>query len=318
MHLERRSWPTLTALRMFEAAARLSSFSKAAGELSVSQAAVSRQVRLLEQGLNCQLFRRLPRTLTLTEEGRRYLPCVREALKLISEGTADLLAKERRSTLTVGTTLAFASLWLVPRLRSFVADHPEIDLRIAASDAVADLPHDGIDVAIRYGRGDWLGAKAELLLKEQVFPVCEPALLKSVRRVARPEDLQNLPLLCYEGAEGTFQDWQVWFKSMGLEAMEVQQPLGLNNYELLLKAARDGHGVILGTSYFVEEDLRAGSLVRPFGDLTMDGYGYYLVLPISRRPDHKVAAFLEWVKQLARRDLSPTAVPSPKENLSIS
>ena len=187
-----RRLPPLNALRAFEAAARHLSFTRAASELNVTQAAISHQIKTLEEHLGLPLFRRLNRALMLTDEGQSLFPAVRDALDGLAEAIARLRAGETGGTLTVSTLPSFAVKWLVPRMSHFQDRHPDIDLRISAKEYLVDFTRDGIDVAIRFGRGDWPGVRAEWMADEELTPVCSPSLLPGLRS---PGDLAHVTLL---------------------------------------------------------------------------------------------------------------------------
>src|SRR3954471_7049645 len=190
-----RRLPPLNAIRAFEAAARHLSFTRAAEELNVTQAAISHQLKGLEDVLGLPLFRRMNRSLMLTEAGQSYLPPLRDALDQIADATAKLKASDSGGTLDISTLASFAAKWLVPRLPRFQERHPQIDVRLSTSSHMVDFTQQEVDVAIRFGRGGWPGVRAERLLTEDVFPVCAPCLLAGGKSLKTPEDLANFPLL---------------------------------------------------------------------------------------------------------------------------
>lgn len=288
-----RSLPPLNGLRAFEAAARHLSFTKAAEELHVTQAAVSHQIKNLEERLGMRLFRRLNRALLLTDEGQRLFLPVRDAFERLAEAVEGLRARDTGGPLTVSVLPSFAAKWLVPRLSRFQERCPDIDLRITALERLVDLVRDDVDIAIRFGSGTWPGLKAEMILEDRITPVCSPALAKRLRE---PADLAHATLL-HETMEPmrNFPDWAAWLQAAGVSGVDVSRGLRFSHTHILLQAAIDGRGVALGQLPLAADDLAAGRLVAPF-DLSLPiGYAYYLVyLPeAAERP--KIKAFREWV-----------------------
>jgi LysR family transcriptional regulator, glycine cleavage system transcriptional activator len=205
-----RRLPPLNALRVFEAAARLRSMKEAAEELAVTPGAVSQQIALLEDRVGTSLFRRLNRSLELTEAGPIYFSPVRAAFRQLEEATRRVAAISEGRVLTVSASPAFAASWLVPRLGDFQLNHPETDLRVVTSRALADFERDGIDVAIRHGLGRWKGLRAYRIAAVRMIPVCSRSLLRGRARPRRAEDLAVLPLL-HDAAR---QDWALWFQAL--------------------------------------------------------------------------------------------------------
>lgn len=299
-----RSLPPLNGLRAFEAAARHLSFTRAAEELHVTQAAVSHQIKGLEERLGMRLFRRLNRSLLLTDEGQRLFLAARDAFERLAEAIEGLRARDTGGPLTVSVLPSFAAKWLVPRLSRFQERYPDIDLRITALERLVDLVRDDVDVAIRFGSGKWPGVRAEMILEDRVTPVCSPALAERLRE---PADLAHVTLL-HETMEPmrNFPDWAAWLRAAGVTGVDVSRGLRFSHTHILLQAAIDGRGVALGQSPLAADDLAAGRLVAPF-DLSLPvGYAYYLVyLPeAAERP--KIKAFREWVTaEMAERRSAP-------------
>ena len=240
----RRRLPPLNALRAFEAAARHLSFTRAADELAVTQAAVSHQVKTLEEWLGLKLFQRENRTIYLTREGQTYLPAVRQALDTVAEATRRLLESDAQGPLTVSVLPSFAAKWLLPRLAAFRARHPEIDVRISSNDQPIDFARDDVDMAVRMGRGEWTGVTAIKFLEEDLFPVCAPALLAGAHPLNRPEDLRHHTLL----HDDMRQDWRTWLMAAGGEGVDPQRGPGYTDSALVIQAAVEGQGVALGRS----------------------------------------------------------------------
>jgi LysR family glycine cleavage system transcriptional activator len=287
--------PSLNGLRAFEAVARHMSFTKAAEELNVTQTAVSHQIRRLETELGGPLFLRLNEGLVLSEDGHAYLPGVRAAFHELRYSTEQLLASRDKSVLTISTLVSFASKWLLPRLPSFQQAFPAIDVRISAVTELVDFRKGTIDAAIRYGRGDWKGLRGDFLMSDDVFPVCSPALAKTLRT---PADLANHALLQVSGA--TAGDWSAWLRAAGQSPQLAEGPrLTFDLALMAVQAAVDGQGVCIGRSTYVEDDLRAGRLVAPFDLRLQDELGFYLVAPHETAQSKKIVAFRTWLLALS-------------------
>jgi len=290
-----RRLPPLNALRAFEAAARHLSFTRAAGELNVTQAAISHQVKALEDWLGLSLFRRLNRALRLTEEGQAYLPPVRDALDKLDEATRRLRGGEASRTLTVSTLDSFAAGWLVPRLRRFRTEFPEIDVRVTAAAHLVDFSREDVDMAIRYGPGRWPGVDAVRLLHEDIFPVCSPALLEGPHPLRRPADLAHHTLL----HDDMPVNWRGWLTAAGLEGVDAERGPFYGQSHLVIQAAVNGEGVALGRSPLVAGALADGRLVKPFEISLPAEYAYYVVYPTAAAEQPKIQAFRDWLLQEA-------------------
>ncbi len=298
-----RRLPPLNALRAFEAAARHLSFTKAAEELHVTPGAVSQQVKALEEYLGTTLFQRLNRALTLTEEAEACLPALREGFAKLAEATAMLTAHEAQNRLTVSAAPSFASKWLVPRLGQFQQHHPDIDIWVSADMELVDFARDGVDLAIRYGGGDYPGMWVEKLLTESVFPVCSPDLLSGPDALNTPADLARVTLLHDNSPEHdeSCPDWPMWLKAANVSGVDGSRGLRFNQSSLVLEAAIGGRGVALAKSTLAAADLAAGRLARPF-DITFPiDFAYYLVCPPSKAHLPKVKAFVTWIRGVARQ-----------------
>lgn len=291
--------PSLNGLRAFEAAARHLSFTVAATELNVTQTAVSHQIRRLEQELGLRLFVRQNRTLALTPQGRDYLPGVRSAFQDLRLATDRLMRRNNTRILTVSTLASFASKWLLPKLADFQATHAGIDVHIASSTALVDFNRDEVDAAIRYGRGQWPGLRADWLMADEVFPVCSPALLNGPKPLRRPEDLAGHTLLYTSGATG--DDWRQWLTAAELPLTLLDAPaLSFDLTLITIQAAIDGLGVAIGRTAYVAADIANGRLVVPFAVKLPSDAGYYLVSPATRPDPPKLAAFRDWLTAAAR------------------
>lgn len=296
--------PPLTAVRYFEAAARHLSFTKAAQELHVTHSAISHQIKALEEWLGMPLFRRLNRSIVLTEAGQTYMRPVREALEKLGEASRLLRAREQTGTLTVSTMSSFAAKWLVPRLGAFRRQHPGVDVRISTTARLVDFAREDVDVAIRVGRGNWPGLRIDRLMRENLFPVCSPDLLKAGPPLRQPGDLLKHSLLHdFDWSEDL---WARWLKVAGVDAGNVKPALTFNQSDLMIQAAMNGLGVALTQEALVRDDLASGRLVKPFDiDMPID-WAYYLVAPESMADRPKVRAFRDWLlAEIAGQDAPP-------------
>ncbi len=286
-----RRLPSLNALRAFEAAARHLSFTKAAGELNVTQAAISHQVKALEERLGVVLFRRLNRALLLTDAGQGFLPPLREAFDQMAAATERLRVDDSRGVLTLTTLPSIAARWLVPRLGRFHEAYPDIDLRIDASQHLTDFARENVDIALRYGGGEWDGMRADRLMTEDFFPVCSPRLLDLDPPLREPADILHHTLL----HDNSPTDWTMWFLAAGIEGGDPTRGPAFTDSSRVLQAAAEGQGVALGRGVLAAADLEAGRLVRPF-DLSLEAkYAYYLVCPQATAESPKIASFRAWL-----------------------
>ncbi|MCK1738822.1 transcriptional regulator GcvA [Bradyrhizobium sp. 138] len=284
--------PSLNGLRAFEAAARHLSFTLAASELNVTQTAISHQIRRLEEELGIRLFIRQNRALALTPEARDYLPGVRAAFNDLRLATDRLLRKDDDKVLTVSTIASLAAKWLLPRLTDFQERHPGIDVRITTSTSLVDFQRDNVDAAIRYGRGQWPGLRADWLMADELFPVCSPSLLRGDKPLRRPEDLKDHVLLHTTSGD----DWRLWLTAAGLPAGLSRQPgITLDMTLMTVQAAIDGMGVAMGRTSYVQDDIAKGRLVVPFKIALPADAGFYLVSPEGRREAPKLIAFRDWM-----------------------
>ena len=291
-----RRLPPLNALRAFEAAARHLSFTKAAQELHVTQAAISHQVKGLEEILGIQLFRRLNRRLALTEAGQDYLPPLRDAFDAIAAATQRLHEREEGSALKISVLLSFASAWLLPRLSAFRRLHPEIDILVTAGDTLVDFELDDFDMGIRYGLGSYPGLRVDLLMGDEVYPVCSPKLLDGPHPLRRPADLEHHTLL-HDTVQGTPDDpdWRLWLRQAGVEGVDPTRGPGFSHGNFLLSAAVAGEGVALLRRSLVADDIKARRLICPFGPIFPTRFVYSLVAPPHKAEIPKVVAFRDWI-----------------------
>jgi DNA-binding transcriptional LysR family regulator len=301
-----RDLPSLDLLKGFEAAARNLSFTKAAAELFVTQSAISRQMKALEDQLGVTLFRRRHRELRLTEEGQTLYKTASDALRLLRD-VAGKLGAGTGGMLTVTTTVSFAALWLVPRLNDFRRAHPGIDMRLAATNEIQDLEREGIDVAIRYCTPKTAGEGAVRLFGEMVFPVCSESVLAG-RKLKVPQDLSGHVLLHYDDPERRYPwlSWDVWFELTQTQSVKPSGTLRFSHYDQLIQAAIDGQGIALGRTRFVDKWVKLGKLVLPFGKRYMrspaDSRAYFIVLPRGAGTKHEATEFSRWLLRLAQAD----------------
>jgi LysR family glycine cleavage system transcriptional activator len=286
--MRRPALPPLNALRSFEAAARHLSFTASARELAVTQAAVSHQVKALEEFLGCRLFERRTRALALTHEGRALLPAASAAFAGLAEAVERIRSGEVRRALTVSVLPSFAARWLVPRLRRFRRAHPQIELHVKPAAELVDLTRDEADVAIRWGRGRYPGLAVEHLRGDTLFPVCRPGLVRG----GRPHELLRHTLLYDDDAH---DDWPRWLEAAGVAVGRRPRAMIFSDASMMLQAAAGGLGVALARGVLVAAELRAGRLVQPYPLTIPAVFSYYLVCLPARAQEPKLRAFREWV-----------------------
>ena len=297
-----RRLPPLNALRAFEAAARLGSFVRAADELSVTPAAVSQQVRLLEAELGVTLFRRLARGLVVTEAAKRVLPELGKAFAHLERAVEDVRGGSLAGPLVISVIPSFAARWLLPRLAGFVSTYPEIEITVKAEMRNVDFAREDVDLGIRYGKGMYPGLETRLLMTEQVFPVCAPGLLCGAKPLRRLEDLRHHTLLHdrqISGEEPSLQ-WRHWLRDAGVVGIDADHGPGFTDSTMLMEAALHGMGVALGRSGLCADDLAAGRLARPFLLSRPADYSYYLVTPEGHAANPRVRAFVTWAEEQAQ------------------
>jgi len=296
--------PPLGQLEAFEAAARYLSFTRAADELSLTQSAVSRQIKALEDHFELPLFRRLHRALRLTEEGQMLYQAVGEMLSQLHDVAGRLRRTTERRTVVVTTTPGFAGVWLIPRLSSFTALHPGVDVRISAANGFVNLVRDGVDLAIRYHTREGVGEHADRLFGEVIFPVCSPRLARDpARPLKKPEDLRQHTLLHMElDAAGVLQSWAMWLRALKLEGLTPAGVLHFSMYDQMIQAALAGQGVALGRSPLIDSLLRSRKLVAPFKQTMASPRSYYLVQSPAAAKKAEVQAFVAWLHREADSD----------------
>jgi LysR family glycine cleavage system transcriptional activator len=295
--------PPLDRVRSFEAAARCLSFTKAAAELFVTQSAVSRAVQSLEGQLGVKLFHRRHRALLLTEAGQALYRTSAEVLEKLRDTIGRIHVGTDSGTLTVTTSVGFASLWLVPRLPVFRERYPEIAVRIAAANEFSDLERECIDVAIRYCVPKGTPKGAVRLFGEELFPVCSPKLLRR-GGLRTPEDLRRQVLLHFEepALRGNWLHWSVWFEAMRLKPPLPERGLSFSHYDQMIQAAVSGQGVALGRTPLVKQLLKQGALVTPFDRRTATSRAYYVITAAGAGERAAVRNFVAWLEEVAARE----------------
>ncbi len=305
--------PPLNGLRAFEAAARNLSFAKAAAELNVTPAAVSHQIRSLERTVGVRLFRRLNRSIVLTDAGARTYPGIKASFEELHRAVGRIGAPDRADRVVIATISPhFAAKWLVPRLSRFIERHPEIDLRIAASNAVIDLTTDKADVAIRYNLGNNNGLVADKLMDEAVTPMVSPKLLSGPSPIHSPADLQNHALIHDDTLLRHWPDspaWSKWLDLAGYPELDVNTGLHFDHSDHCIDAAIQGAGVVLGRRAMSSRDIELGHLVAPFDlDLPFQG-GIYSVTTERKSENPDIRAFRDWLREEASQTPMGTQMP---------
>lgn len=283
----------LGSIRVFEAAARLGGYTRAAEELGMTQAAVSWQIRALETRLEQTLFQRVGREMRLTPAGERLARAAGEALATLRSAVEEITEGEE-AVLSITTLQTLASQWLAPRLGAFQLAHPKLAVRLDASTRLMDLRREGADIAIRAGDGDWPGLEAVHLMPALMTPLCSPDL---AARFKTPADLVHAPRV------GSDEEWRMWFAEAGVaDPPRTASRLQADTQVLEVASAFGGDAVALGSPIFFSADLAAGRLVQPFDAVAAFTGGYWLAWPAERRRAAKIAAFREWVVAAAQAD----------------
>ncbi len=291
--------PPLDLIVTFEAAARLLSFTRAAQERFVTQSAVSRQMRALEEDLGVALFRRGHRALTLTDEGHQLYGVCSRMLEGLRDSVGKLRAPARRDVLTVTTTPGLASLWLIPRLADFTQRHPGIDVRVDATFTRRDLRADGIDVAIRYAMAG--STEGERLFGEESMPVCSPTLPAGGIALEAPVDLERHTLLRMSDPIGgpPTDEWDVWLQAVGVPGLQPAATLSFSNYSEVISAATLGQGVAMGRRPLVDALLASGALVVPFKGRLASPRAYFVQVAERSAPKPSARALRDWLLEQA-------------------
>jgi LysR family transcriptional regulator, glycine cleavage system transcriptional activator len=291
--MSNRGLPPLNWLRAFDAAARTLSFTEAARELNLTQAAISKQVKSLELNLRHQLFHRHARSLELTKTGEAYLPKVLDALDRLAIGTREVFGQRNSEALTVRCAVSFSVNWLAPRLPSFFQRYPDIPIRILSSVWTDPFDVEAFDLDIQYGTGQWAGLKSHRLTTECITPLCDP---ETVKRLRSPDDLQNERLLHVMGYQ---EGWGRWLVAAGAAHTDMGQGLRVDTSLAAFALAARGAGVALGRTSLAEEELRAGRLVAPFDLNVAIEEAFHLLVPEVANPHPHTQLFTRWILEMA-------------------
>lgn len=297
----RRQLPPLNALRAFEAAARHLSISLAAAELKVTPAAISHQIRLLEDHIGLPLFTRNGRGLALTDAGGAGLRDLREGFARLGAAMDAIDSLGEAGVLSVSVAPSFASKWLLPRLESFQDRHPEIDVHVSASMQLSDFVKDGVDIAIRYGSGRYADVAVEQLLPESLIPVCSPDYLKRNGPFHGAEDLVEATLLHDDSPDNdsSCPNWEMWLSAAGAKHIDASRGPRFNQSSMVIEAAVLGRGLALAKTTLAAEDIRQGRLVQPFAATHKLDFAYYIVAPRAKLNLPKVSHFIDWLRREA-------------------
>ena len=293
-----RKLPPLNSLQAFEAAARLSSVTQAAAELYVTQAAISHQIKTLENYLDARLFKRLPRRLVLTAAGQQLLPILQQSFNQIAATVAQISQKDGHKTLKIRLAPSFAAKWLSPRLKHFRELYPSIDLCLFHALGAVDFSREDIDIAVTYGRGNWPGVECYPVMQLDFFPVCSPSLLFNRKAITDLKHLANYTLL----HDADYTCWADWLSEAGANSVNSRRGTIIDDTNVLIQAAIDGQGIALCSTLFVADHLQAGRLVRLFDKVLLNEYAYYIVYPKKHLQHHSVIAFRDWMLEQASCD----------------
>ena len=302
--------PQLGFIQGFEAAARNLSFTKAAAELFITQSAVSRQVKALEDHLGVTLFERRQRVLALTESGHALYRVATDVLERLQAATDQLRASGRSRQLSLTTTTGFASLWLIPRLQRFTRLYPDVDVRISATTTVINLERSLVDLAIRYCRPEDVPERAIRLFGEEVVVVSGRSLLHDRSRpLKRPHDLKHHVLLHFDYAGAQFLDWGTWLTSLGIGDLRSAGALHFSQYEQMIQAAISGQGVALGRQPLVNDLTQSGALVTPFRKAVVGSRAYFIIESEHGAAKPHVRQFAAWLMEEAKGSTQPQRLP---------
>lgn len=290
--------PSLNAVRAFEAAARLGGFTAAARELKLTQSAISRHVRTIEDEFGVPLFERRGRSVVLSEAGAAYYSAVAGGLQSLRRASADMYRRRRTSNqVTISLLPSLAALWLAPRLVEFTLRYPGVDLRVHTSRAVVDMRRDGIDVCLRYGVGSWPDVEATHFVDEWLTPVCSPEFAQTKDIFGKPERVVGLKLLRDDIVDG----WDPWLEAVGVKSAKLKFGPVIDESATLLKLAASGAGLALGRSLLIERDLAEGRLVAPFETRVPARFSYWLVTPHRSEPNVATRTLIQWLRRLPKQ-----------------
>ncbi|WP_301836640.1 LysR substrate-binding domain-containing protein [Burkholderia cenocepacia] len=297
----RKRLPPLNTISAFEASARLMSFTKAAEELHLSQGAVSRQIQVLEERMGVPLFTRRHKEIQLTRAGLIFQQAIAQSLNTIRRAVTMIEALDT-STVTIAASNAMANFWLMPAIFEFSTQHPNIDIRVLASNSLVDPWHEPVDLAIRYGDGHWPNLAKVKLFEEEIFPVCTPAYQKA-HEIKSVQDLMECELIEYASDSADSNSWDTWLEHAGVQHGAARKHLTLSNYDLVYRAACSGKGVALAWAYGVPEEDRGALLVRPLDVSVKTGLCEYIVYADTEELSAPARIFLSWLTDFANQSL---------------
>lgn len=292
----RHRLPPMTSLVVFEAAARLGSFTRAASELGITQAAVSRQIQTLEKTLRTPLFRRLHRSIEMTEHGHRLSVTMSDALGGIARTVRAIGDETQPGQLVVAAYVAFTHFWLLPKISRFRRANPDLKIKIVTQDTNVDVLRDDVDLAIRYGNGQWSDGEAILLFKDEIFPVCSPDYLTQRSAPACVTDLVCHDLIVSDSPHATWTGWEGWLAAFGQTLNQSSIALRCSFYTDAIHAALAGEGIVLGWHKLVDELMSRNQLVRVLQEALPTQNAYYVMLKPDRASRPAVGAFLRWIQ----------------------
>lgn len=305
-NVAKRRLPPLNPLRAFEAAARHMSFTKAAFELHVTQGAVSRQVKALEDYLGFELFERTPKGLELSRNGRAYVNSIAGAFEQIARATDEIVTTRSHTILTIRSYTTLLVRWLIPLLPEFQIEHSNIEVRLVSGSDPVNFDRDNVDIGIRYGYGRWKDLESDLLFFDALLPVCSPTLLKSAK-LQHPKDLTQATLLHLNLRRN---DWPDWLAAAGYDALDAADNLYLEDLGVVYQCAVAGLGVAIGQQSYVRDDLTTGRLIAPFDLVLTRSKGYFLVCPTDRADVSKIKTFRAWLRRRVADMSKAAARPS--------
>lgn len=290
--------PPLNSLKSFQLAATTLSFTETAEQLFITQAAVSHQIKALEEFLGKPLFQRGNRSLNLTDAGKQFLPYVDQMFTVLQQGTEHLAQSDQLPILTVSVMPSFATRWLVPRVGLFIKAYPDIEFRLAPSRALTNFTSDNVDIAIRHGGGKYPGLKSIHLLNEQIYPVCSPRLLQGRNALKTLADLKHHVLLHDEG----HGDWRTWLVEANALNVDASKGPVYTDSSMAVQSAIEGDGVALARSQLVKDDIARGLLVRPFEISQPSKFAYYIIYPLAKPVSPQMQNFIDWLFEQVEAD----------------
>ncbi|MEX0346958.1 MAG: LysR substrate-binding domain-containing protein [Rhizobiaceae bacterium] len=288
--------PPLDYLLAFEAAAKNGSFAAASRHLNISETAISRKVRLLEQHYDIALFVRGHRSITLTSQGKRLLGSVEESMNILRAASQSMFARQQKNAVNLAATNSVSSLWLMPRLRKFNAANRRIKIMLVSSDSDEECLAENMDLTILRGEGDWPGYECRMLFGETVFPVCTREYLDANPKAADISEIHQLDLITVDSSHTEWMTWPEWLGYNGQSVSGLERVTSFNTYPLSIQAAMDGLGIALGWQHLVDPLLETGQLVRPLGDTCVRTQsGYYLMKRTSRKSFPELELVRDWL-----------------------